>query len=498
MHRVSLKKGVQLIVVMIFGLIWCLYFIVGNSWGACTPGVWNSSYNMPNGATGLPVNTSWLPSRASTCAANYWSGCGGIGKEAGLAPISTYEYNWQCQDGWVQCVWNGNFNEVRFHKCSGADSCGTGYDCEYIMRFNGSVCGNAGGDFDCDGLPDTTDPDPGHPVVDTDNDGVPDDNDPWPNNALLPGSGEIMKMVYKHKTLDATFTFYGNVDCVAAGGVGFGVGAKDDCIAASCTGSDCGSVMNGGQPDDKPGDYNYYDHGSGSWDDWFPNGGGDDNSPPGYDPEDATSGELGGILGELKDISSKAGSEVLELQGISDSLNSGNLGGGIKGSVDGLGTTLGGKLDQIKTAIEGQGQVSMAGVETRIDSTNAKIDSTNTKLDALNTKTVPMGDGSLPDADLGSVQDNSSVSDSENTDRLSSEAGSLTSFLDDFWNGNPIRTMVEGSGVTTSGSSSFVLDAGFGSTTVDLSGLSGSLETLGTILLGLSTLGGLIVVLRGH
>lgn len=240
----------------------------------------------------------------------------------------------------------------------------------------------------------------------------------------------------------------------------------------------------------------------------------------------AGSGIFPGNSGQGTNIGSMGGGET------AGSTSPGKGSGGDSGSASGSGTTsdwttmfdylqgiqrntkatadnlvnVEGDLEKIKqnqtigAGIGNPGNPLQVDPRPNIDAVKGSVDESTTKLGEIKDAMVPLGEEAFPDAaagDVAQVQDQSEISEENNTAKENMEKGIMTSFLDGWWSSNPIRSIVENSGVSASGSASFTIStATIGSTTVDLSALGDGLSTAGTLLVSIAGLGGILVVLR--
>src|SRR3972149_1205246 len=146
----------------------------------------------------------------------------------------------------------------------------------------------------------------------------------------------------------------------------------------------------------------------------------------------------------------------------------------------------------------GEGQGEEIDPRPNIDGVKGSVDDGNVVLGEIR-DSLGLAEVEVPDPEgtqVTQIQDNSSVGVDENEVRIEAEKGILSSAFDSWWSNNPIKTIVEGSGYSASGGSSFILNAGsLGSKTVDLGGLADGLSSLGVILVGIAGISGIIVVL---
>lgn len=350
------------------------------------------------------------------------------------------------------------------------------YESPIIFEFS---CSSTNGDYDCDGILDNSDPNPMTPdCTDTDADGYCDSGDPFPTDGSCPGNASnwIRDVTMTAKDGTCTFQYYKTSDGSCPG-------------FYTASGTDC----TGKNPDVDPSNWSVYvdPNGEQNFCEWEPSycetwpppdppGPGPGPSPG---PQPPAPGDQTQELELLRDIRTYTSGSDSDLTTIVGNTGAGGSINGTLGEISGKLTTLNNKEWSPTVNMDTSGITSRQEVQTGV-------------LNDIKNKTIPLGEGSLPDADLGSVEDNSSVGEESNTATLDSEQGILSDFLDSWWGNNPIKSIVDGSGIEASGSASFTLNAGFGSTEVDLSGLGGGLSDLGLMLVGLSTLAGIIVVLR--
>jgi hypothetical protein len=365
-----------------------------------------------------------------------------------------------------------------------AYSCGAGYNylCDLVYYLD--VGFGTGHDFDCDGQDNVDDANQltGITVTcknDTDSDGVCNERDPWPTNAGLPGAGAVWtkKANYVRQSDMAVWTQYsdgaGHYFDTWTGGGAVPTEATIQAAIAADPNSWKGRIWFGLDPVTFAAiGVSSTNHDSGAAGDSVQ-----------YGDSGGDQALMGETINRLSDIYNRLGSNAT-----TEGTNLGNI------------LT---KLGEIKTAVEGiqpGGQTDMGPTNSKIDATNTKLDTANITLAELRDKTVSMGEGEVPDPSSGqvsSVQDNSTVGDTENANRLDAEKSILGGFFDSWWASNPVKTIVEGSGFSASGGSSFVLStASFGSTTIDLAPLGEGFHAIGLIIVGLAGLAGLVVVLR--
>lgn len=354
-------------------------------------------------------------------------------------------------------------------------------------------------DYDCDTIWDEVDPNPGNdPDWDSDGDGYKDSQDPWPNDPTLPGSQARWKRVAKtkHKTLDATFTWY--EDTLGAGG-----------LVYTATGPDVEQLVNlYGEGESIPADDVTYEWLNGPTTTWATGPGqNNDATAASKNPASEIQGENAEFLRTMKDMSTGLSGKLTDIYTKSSDIKTGVDGtntriegtntklDGIGGKLDGLG----GKLDGIKSSIDGQQFPSLTGVESRLDTANTKLGTANEKLDQIKNIIPVLGDGDLPEGETGELEDQSEFNEEAGGTKGETIKTAFTEFLDDYISNNPIFNWISRTGVSASGGQSSVSFTVRGNSyTLDASWLGGKLGDIGagTFFIALCTFAGIVAVLR--
>ena len=344
---------------------------------------------------------------------------------------------------------------------TGCSGCGYGYWDYYMTAYTIAAYGTAH-DYDCDGINDLVDADDLNPPADADQDGVPDEDDPWPNDANCPGTGANWKISgsWTNKTSSCNYTIYTDVS-----------GTCSDAYATDCTTETLTNTADWWfniPANNEPGV-------------WPGSGEETSGSPTSPDDQPNNEGEYARMIQELNEIKQNTKDTVSKLAEGNSGLDD------VKGSVDAVKSA----VDAVKTAVEGieGGSLDTGPITSRQDAQTGVLNDIKDKI-------IPMGAGSLPDADLEDVNDNSSVSDETNVVKLESEKSTLTAFLDGWWASNPVKSVVDGSGITASGSPSIPITLSFGTTSFDVGALGPGLNSLGLVLVGLAGLAGVITLVR--
>lgn len=458
---------------------------VGESWGQCVPGT-QVTYDPGYSWTGQPLvwdddsSSGRVPINAAP--ANRPGGWGTI--VALTWSVSTGCFSLAAgYDGWI--------NSTNYYVCAMGDTCSPGDTSSFCYKFNiGTTYTSYGSyDYDCDGVLDSTDT--CYSSSDADCDGIPDANDPWPNNPAKPSlTDQWEKYTFKHSTLDATFSMWQNNACISAGGM------LDECVAYSCSGTDCGSFTNF-DPFYNPEDYKVSYVGSNTWTGWFGTGGGPSGADSVGDVGQPVSGTDIAVLNELKEIEKAVTGSKTVLESIYDRQNTQTS--SLETALSGQTTTLGGKLDQIKSAVEGIGTPSMSGVESRLDTTNTKLTGIDEKISEVITTIPQVGDTEgVPEGNTSGMEDNSDLTDEALGTVKESLEGDLSTWLDDIlYQDNPIANIVNGSYLEYSGASSVSVQVGGSTITLDIAAGEAVFDLIGTFLVGFAGVLGLIEFLRG-
>ena len=149
------------------------------------------------------------------------------------------------------------------------------------------------------------------------------------------------------------------------------------------------------------------------------------------------------------------------------------------------------KLQEVKQAIQDkQITVDMGGVESRLDTANTRLNDIKNKIPSLGTE-------DLPEGNTTQIEDQSLISDAENQNRLNTAKTYLSGVLSNFVSNNPLLSVIQGTSINASGSSSVNFNWGsYGSSTADAGQWGGVLDVLGVVMVALSTISGIIVVMR--
>ena len=384
--------------------------------------------------------------------------------------------------GWSNC---GTANPLyTIYTSVPSGGCGYAPYCSYtrFTYYNASINPNTY-DFDCDGVVDAQDTKPGNPMitgVDSDGDGIDNGMDPWPNDPTLPGTGAVWTKYQDWKRISDGYEL---------------IIWKDSEGHSFSTWDGPGNAPSITDPS--------------LWRRYY------DTSTTAVTYTDAvgtqgTTGKVEGAAASSTTSDSTGSGAVVDAIGAEKSALESKLSdiyarqGSVGSTEEGLLGDVKTKLDLIKTAIENQTPGSVD-----LTSTNAKLDTANTHLGVIETKVSSLpadiassliGEGSLSDpssGDVSSTQDLSEVADDANTSRLDSEKSILSGFLDSWWASNPVKSVVDNTTLTASGSSSFTLDGGsLGTHNIDLASLGDGFSAVGVILVSLAGLAGVIVVLR--
>jgi hypothetical protein len=182
--------------------------------------------------------------------------------------------------------------------------------------------------------------------------------------------------------------------------------------------------------------------------------------------------------------------------------NTGQDEGSLGNDIDYMTQVLGGKLDGIGEAIGelgegGGGEWDPSPITTRQDTQTGVLDTIAGKLDDIKNGQVSLGDESLPDGDGEAFQDNSDIQGEGLTEK-ENEAKSDLSDLFDWWlENNPFAQIISDTHINASGGGSVEFSWGrWGSASVSAGYGEGALNIMGIGLVALSTLAGLVVVLR--
>ena len=427
-------------------------------WGTCTPG-YSTGGVWLGGFVPYQVFPSMVGSHRGSN--NY-----GAVTDGGATQCCSSSYEeWYGQTGNPPCVWNYAYGKAVPDAVGCPPPTYSGY-AAHTFCYAFSTSAQSGHDYDCDGMTDDIDPDPNH---------VP--------------TGNFMKSQSRHKTLDAVFTFYTNVECVLAGGT------AEECQYVRCDGTDCASVIAANdQPADRPGDYNTdVDMGTNTWAGWF--GGNESGTIPSSGlPGTNTSGELGGLLSELRNIDGTERS----VKGVLDDiyLRQNNQTGSLTGKIDDLIS----KEGEVKQAIIDKNlSVDMSGVNTRLDTVHSDLGTANSTLTDIKNNMVTMGTGDLPDGSTDEMNDDSSFGEVATTEKYNLVKDDMDSWLGTFLSSNPVLAWVTGTGVEYSGAITSLSWNMMGQTyVIDASWLGSKLDEvgIGTFFMALCTFAGISAVLR--
>jgi hypothetical protein len=210
---------------------------------------------------------------------------------------------------------------------------------------------------------------------------------------------------------------------------------------------------------------------------------------------------ISGVTGAVNGVNTS-------VQGLGTKIDSvgsgvGALGGkldGVKSSTD----ALGGKLDNLKTdSSESKGFLStlvdkVTSLVTSVTGISSKVDDVKQGISDVKDKIPGLGNEQFPDPDMSSINNQDSVSDEVKASKLNDAKTYLSGVLDRFIAANPLTAVIANTHINASGDASIGFSWGkYGGSSGSGSQYSGILDMMGLAFVGMATILGIMIVLRG-